>query len=33
MEKAETKCNINNIEGEKLKEKFTYSNTLKKILE
>lgn len=33
MEKAESKCNINNTEGEKLKEKFTYENTLNKILE
>ena len=33
MELAETKCNINNIKGEKLKEKFTYKNTLEKILE
>jgi hypothetical protein len=33
MEKAETKCKINNTEGEKLKEKFTYVNTLNKILE
>ena len=33
MEKAETKCKINNSEGEKLKEKFTYDNTLNKILE
>ena len=32
MEKAETKCNINNAEGEKLKDKFTYVNTLNKIL-
>ncbi len=32
MEKAETKCKINNTEGEKLKEKFTYVNTLNKIL-
>ena len=33
MEKAETKCKINNTQGEKLKEKFTYQNTLNKILE
>jgi hypothetical protein len=33
MEKAETKCKINNTEGEKLKEQFTYENTLNKILE
>jgi hypothetical protein len=33
MEKAETKCKINNSEGEKLKTKFTYENTLDKILE
>ena len=32
MEKAETKCKINNTEGEKLKDKFTYVNTLNKIL-
>ena len=33
MELAETKCKINNTEGEKLKDKFTYVNTLNKILE
>jgi hypothetical protein len=33
MEKAETKCKINNDQGEKLKNKFTYENTLNKILE
>lgn len=33
MEKAETKCKINNDEGEKLKQTFTYENTLNKILE
>jgi hypothetical protein len=33
MEKAETKCKINNSEGEKLKQTFTYENTLNKILE
>lgn len=33
MEKAETICKINNKEGEKLKNKFTYENTLNKILE
>ena len=33
MEKAETKCKINNNEGEKLKQTFTYENTLNKILE
>lgn len=33
MEKAETKCKINNSEGEKLKTEFTYENTLDKILE
>ena len=33
MEKAESKCKINNDAGEKLKEKFTYKNTLNKILE
>lgn len=33
MEKAETKCKINNTQGEKLKDKFTYVNTLNKILE
>jgi hypothetical protein len=32
MEKAEAKCNTNNTEGEKLKEKFTYKKTLNKIL-
>jgi hypothetical protein len=33
MEKAEEKCTIINTEGEKLKHKFTYENTLSKILE
>jgi len=33
MEKAETKCKVNNSEGEKLKQTFTYENTLNKILE
>jgi len=33
MEKAEEKCTITNTEGEKLKHKFTYENTLNKILE
>lgn len=33
MQKAESKCKSNNTEGEKLKDKFTYVNTLNKILE
>jgi hypothetical protein len=33
MEKAEKLCKIDNKEGIKLKEKFTYKNTLEKILE
>jgi len=33
MEQAEKKCKINNDEGEKLKDVFTYENTLNKILQ
>ena len=33
MEKAETKCKIKNIEGEKLKDKFSYDKTLEKLLQ
>ena len=33
MEKAETICKKENTEGKKLKDKFTYKNTLEKILE
>lgn len=33
MEKAETICKKENVEGKKLKDKFTYKNTLEKILE
>ena len=33
MEKAESICKNVNIEGEKLKDKFTYKNTLEKILQ
>jgi hypothetical protein len=33
METAEQKCRTVNNEGEKLKDKFTYENTLNNILE